>query len=201
VRVLARHADSCAARLPGLQARVADSARVEHPSLGELIIWGTWPASAPAPARAWHAARAHRVAHGRVSRGRGRCVAQGSGSSSMPSAPWTAAGEGRDRRSDGLGGGWPGAYRRGAPHSQRDRASSPVSFAREARLTPRTAHSACSCGHGRRSARPASRRRLRGTDSVDRPCPTWRDRARARSRALLARSSLNEVVQCMLVVN
>jgi hypothetical protein len=117
-------------------------------------------------------------------------------SAQMPSAPWTAAGEGRGRRADGLGGGWPGAYRRGAPHSQRNRASSPVSFAIEARLNVRPIRAfcgrsrACSCGCGRRSARPASWRRPLGTDSVDRLCETWRDRARARFRALLARSSL-----------
>jgi hypothetical protein len=117
-------------------------------------------------------------------------------SAQMPSAPWTAAGEGRDRRADGLGGGCPGAYRRGAPHFQRARASSPVSFAREASLNVRPIRAfcgrsrACSCGRARRSGRPASQRRPRGTDNVDRPCEIWRARARARSRALLARSSL-----------
>jgi hypothetical protein len=113
-------------------------------------------------------------------------------SAQMPSAPWTAASEGMSRRTDGLVGGWPGAYRRGAPHSQRDRASSPVSFAREAWLNVRPIRAfcgrsrACSCGRARRSGRPAIRRRPRGTDSADRHCETWRDRARARSRALLA---------------
>jgi hypothetical protein len=90
----------------------------------------------------------------------------------MPSTPWTAASEtaaseGRGRRADGLGGGWPGAYRRGAPHSQRDRASSSVSFARKARLDVRPIRAfcgrsrACSCGHARRSGWPSSRRRPR----------------------------------------
>jgi hypothetical protein len=64
-------------------------------------------------------------------------------SAQMPSAPWTAADEGRGRRAGGLGGGWPGAYRRGAPHSQRARTSSPVSFAREARLNVRPIRAFC----------------------------------------------------------
>jgi hypothetical protein len=92
-------------------------------------------------------------------------------SAQMPSTPWTAVSEGRGRRADWLGGaGWPGAYRRGAPHSRRARASSPVSFAKKARLDVRPIRAfcgrsrGCSCGRARRSGRPASRRRPRGMD-------------------------------------